>query len=267
MNRLIALSEVPDHPALLAECSERTGDTRWVAVSASELHLTCRHFPLALAMAEGGPRLGLITDDRYLTYRLHDENGQWLGAYRPIGVRCFPFSVRRIGDDPLADIVVDEDRIAGRKADVRTIPAAQAERHLAELHRLCCLLKRSEDLFAAALDQLLIAEVFVPLNDEAERSTNLSVIDPERLSGLGKPALGALGRHSFRSIDVAIAGLFSLRNLKPEFRPSSRKIKSEPAPASIAPDPIDDVGLALDDSELIGLGLDGMFSTPAPALR
>ena len=31
--------------------------------------------------------------------------------------------------------------------------------------------------------------------------------------------LAAMARHDFLSVDVAVAGLFSLQNLKPEYRP------------------------------------------------
>ena len=262
MSRVVPLREVSDYAAVLAGAKDRMPDGSWVPVSTTELHLACRFYPLAVSLTAAGPRLGLILDDRYLRYRLRGENGQWLGAYQPIGARCFPFSIAQFGTDPLADIVIDSDRIDECRAPT-LLPADQARGLVAELHRLCGLLKRSEDALATALDQLLIADVLSPLKDVNAAGATLLVIDSERLWRLGKPALGALGRHAFQSIDVAMAGLFSLRNLKPEFQPSKKTSATEHALAAIAPDPIDDLGLALDDSELIGLGFDNLLSEPA----
>ena len=78
-------------------------------VSATEIHLACRYYPIAVRIEDQKPRLGLIIGQRYLAHALLDAAGTWRGAYRPVGLRCFPFQAPDIGDNPLSDIVIDAD--------------------------------------------------------------------------------------------------------------------------------------------------------------
>ena len=128
------------------------------------------------------------------------------------------------------------------------------------------LLKRGEDAFAGAIDQLLIADLLEPLagaDDAALNGASFHILSPRRFAELGSSALGAMARHNFLSLDIAMAGLFSLQNLKPELRPKratgsrrKRRLRQRSMFDAIA---IDDLSLALDDGELVPLwNIDGL---------
>ena len=111
----------------------------------------------------------------------------------------------------------------------------------------------------AAIDQLLIADLLEPLagpDDAAPDGASFHILSPRRFAELGNGALGAMARHNFLSLDVAVAGLFSLQNLKPELRPKrADRIGPSSADAAAVFDAIaiNDLPLALDDGELVPL--------------
>jgi hypothetical protein len=235
----------------------------WVPVSTTEFHLACRYYPIAIRVEKQGPQLGLLVHQRYLTHRLRDAAGKWRGAYRPIALRCFPFEAPRVGDDPLADIVIDANS-KYLSPTVGTPIVDEAGRPgpvLTELHRLFRLLKRSQELFFGVLDQYLIAGLLVPLTntdvDDRDDGQPLYVVDPTRFLRIENAALGAMARHNFLSVDVAVACHFSLRNLRPEYqlKDATRLHPLAFDSHSITPDTImiDDLSLVLDDGELISL--------------
>lgn len=257
----VLLSGIDSYESILTDGKGWPSELDWVPVSTSELHLASRYFPLAVSVSRSIPRLGLIVSQRYLTYQLHNSKGEWLGAYRPIGVRSFPFAVDRIGTEPLADLLVEREKLPQAS---QPPSSEESDRRLAELHRLCCLLKRSEETLAPALDRLLIAGVLTPLVT-LDSDPTLHAIAPEKLAQIGQSALAALGRHGFASLDIAIAAVFSIRNLKPQFRPANPAAHiGDSALASVLPDPIDHLDLLLDDSELIDpYYLDGIRLEPS----
>lgn len=263
MTRLVPVRDIA-HQRLMQPADDRwTENVSWIPVSATEIHLACRYFPLAIRTETRNHRrthrLGLIVDQRYTAHPLLDTAGIWRGAYRPVALRCFPFQAPTLGNDPLSDLMIDPD--CGYLSATAGTPlvdnAGRAGRLLSEIHRLFCLLKQGEDTFAAALDHYLIADLLVPLpgTDEVDDEANLYVLDPARLSHLEHGALGAMARHRFMSVDIAIACRFSLQNLRPQYRPKDQGQPRHLRAASLAPDiiAIDDLSLAIDDSELIAL--------------
>src|ERR1700759_39580 len=108
MTRLVPAREVSH--LLLDRPRDMRGidDLRWIPVAATEIHLACRYFPLAVRFDGDVPRLGLIVGGQHLLHPLYDTNGAWRGACRPIGLRCHPFSAAtQLGDDPLDGILID----------------------------------------------------------------------------------------------------------------------------------------------------------------
>jgi hypothetical protein len=264
MTRLVPICELA-HLRLALPTEERwIDDLAWIPVSATELHLACRYYPVAARLDGAVPRLGLIVDQRYLTHALLGPDGTWRGAYRPIGLRCFPFHAPRLGDNPLADLRIDADSPAlSATAGLALVdPKGEPSRLVSEVHRRFRLLQDAEASFAGALDQCLMAGLLVPLASPdgaaADAGPPLHVLDPARFSHVGNRALAAMARHAFLSVDVAVAWLFSLQTLRPGYRPKPAGRHSQPphAAATTAPDmfAIDELALALDDGELIPLG-------------
>ena len=233
---------------------------RWVPLSPTEIQLACRYFPLAVRIEGDRPRLGLLLGKNYIAHTLLSGDGQWCGAYRPIALRCFPFQAPGSSDDPLTDIAVATD--TGFLSDGAGPPVlvdGKPNAWVVELHRLLQLLKRGEDSFAGAIDQLQIADLFEPLataDDSAPADgASFHVLSPRRFAELGNGPLGAMARRSFLSLDIAVAGLFSLQNLKPELRPkrADRIGPSSGDAAAFDAIAINDLPLALDDGELVPL--------------
>jgi hypothetical protein len=238
----------------------------WIPVGASEYHLACRHFPLALRIVDQRPELGLLVHSRYLVRPSLDESRKWCGIYRPIALRCFPFEADGLHNDPLSDITVPAG--SNQLSPSHGIPLVdqdgQPSKAIAEIHRLLMLLNRSREIFADALDQYLIAELLAPLRGPADGEQPLYVIDRNRLNRTGHAALGAMARHRMLSVDLAIAWTFSLQNLQVGCLPEDTGRARHPASSQVAPisHPVsilmDELALVLDDGELVSLGcMDG----------
>lgn len=239
-----------------------TEQLSWIPISFSEYHLACRHFPFAMRVENQRPELGLLVHPRYFVNPLVDASGKWRGVYRPIGLRCFPFEANGVGEDPLANITIAADSKYLSPSD--GIPfldeGGQPGKLVTELHRLIGLLRRSRGMFADVLDQYLIAGLLVPLidNEHAGAGSPIYVIDQNRLAQLSHAALGAMARHRFLSVDIAVAWAFSLHNLRATYLPrEAGRSRLQPRPASAAPilasdsTPINDLPLVLDDGELV----------------
>jgi hypothetical protein len=269
MTRLVPIRDIAPRGLVLPGDDRWVSELGWVPVSSTEFHLACRYYPIAVRFEGERPQLGLIVDQRYLSHALLDSAGAWRGSYRPVGLRCFPFEAPHLGDDPLSDIVIDaaSDYLSATAGIALVDDSGRPTRLVTELHRLFALLKRSQETFAGILDQFLIGGLLVPLAEvdpSSEAATApLYVIDHERLSQMRNTSLGAMARHGFLSVDVAVAAAFSLQNLKARYRPkaTTESRRQAQALASVGPDlvGIDDLSLALDDGELVPLwNIDGL---------
>jgi len=258
MNRSVPIREVT-HLRLSMPADDRWIESlTWVPVSSSEIHLASRYFPIAMQVEKQRRQLGLLVHPRYLANTLLDASGKWRGAYRPIALRCFPFDAPRMSEDPLADLHIDV-------ASQYLSPAAGApfidetgrpHPRFIETHRQFGLLAQSQQTFSTLLDQYSIAGLLTPLASDSGQPS-LYVIDPGRFKQLDNMALGAMGRHSFLCVDIAVAWLFSLQALRPEHLPKQTgRSRTQPlASGTIEPEPVlmDDLSLILDDGELISL--------------
>ena len=269
MTRLVPVREIAHLRLALPPHDRWIDELTWIPVSATEIHLAARYYPIAIRIEDQKPRLGLIIGRRYLAHALLDPAGIWRGAYRPVGLRCFPFEAPDIGDDPLSDILIDaESEYLSPNSGIAIVDeAGRPGRTLTELHRLFRLLKRGQELLARALDQYLVGGLLVPLTDgdapAADRGQPLYIVNPARLAQVEHTGLAAMARHDFLSVDVAIACQFSLQNLRPEYRPKDTGRHGRPGVEPFSPGMdttmIDDLSLVLDDGELISVaGIDVM---------
>jgi SapC len=259
MNARVPLRDLAHFRLLAPRVDKWIENISWIPVSSSELHLVCHYFPIVVRTAGEQPRLGVCLDDRLLARPTRDALGHWRVPYRPIAMRCFPFESRGISDDPLDDILIDPHSRYLSLVDGTPIidETGRPARFIAGLHQLLGLLKRSEETFAALLDHYLIADLLLPLAPATVPAdhTRFDIINFVRLSNLPTTALPAMARHSFHSIDVAMACLFSLQNLKQEHLPKGPAASQLFVQGARSHDPflIDDLPIALDDSELIPL--------------
>jgi hypothetical protein len=263
MTRLVPVREIAHLRLALPQHDRWIDELTWIPASATEIHLAARYYPIAIRIEDQKPRLGLIIGRRYLAHALLDPSGTWRGAYRPVGLRCFPFEAPDIGYNPLSDILIDAD--SEYLSPISGIPivdeAGRPGRTLTDLHRLFRLLKHGQESFEGALDQYLISGLLVPLTDGDAPATDhgqpLYVINPARFAQMENASLAAMARHGFLSVDVAIACQFSLQNLRPEYRPKDTgrhgRQGVEPYLPGIDTTMIDDLSLVLDDGELISV--------------
>jgi hypothetical protein len=274
MTRLVPVREVA-HLRLTSPQHDRWIDgLTWIPASSTEIHLASRYYPIAVRMEDQRPQLGLIVGRRYLVHALLDSAGTWRGAYRPVGLRCFPFESPDIGDDPLSDIMIDADSeyLAPTSGAPIIDESGRPGRTLTELHRLFRLLKHGQESFTAMLDQYLVGGLLAPLIDGDAPALDcglpLYVINPARLAHMENAGFAAMARHNFLGIDLAIACQFSLQNLRPEFRPKDAgrhgRHGTESVLAGMDTTMIDDLSLVLDDGELISVADIGI-ARPAPS--
>jgi hypothetical protein len=259
MSRCVPIRELTHRRLAMPENDSWIEDLGWIPVSASELHLACRYYPLAMRVEKQRQQLGLLLHSRYLMKAPLDSSGKWCGAYRPIALRCFPFEAPRITDDPLSDILIDADsKYLSPAAGITIVDeAGRPNRLFVEMHRHFGLLEQSQERFGSVLDQYLIAGLLVPLAGNNDNDLPLYVIDPARFKQLNSAALSAMARHNFLSVDVAMAWFFSMQNLRIDYLPKSvsgSRVQHF-TPASSEPDPflMDDMSLVLDDGELVSL--------------
>jgi hypothetical protein len=263
MTRLVPVREIA-HLRLAPPQHDRWIDElTWIPVSPTEIHLASRYYPLAVRIEDHKPQLGLIVGQRYLANALLDPAGKWRGAYRPVGLRCFPFEAPDIGDDPLSDILIDADSeyLSATSGAVIVDNAGRPGGALAELHRLFRLLKHGQTSFAGALDHYLVGGLLVPLTDgegpASDHGRSLHVVNPARFAQMENTGLAAMARHGFLGVDIAIACQFSLQNLRPEYRPKDTgrhgRQGADPILPGLDTTMIDDLSLVLDDGELISV--------------
>jgi hypothetical protein len=261
MSQLIPLRDIVTLRLSPPSDDHWVNDLHWIPVSPTEIYLACRYFPLAVRVVDGEPRLGLLIHSNHLAYNLLTSDGKWRGAYRPIALRCFPFQAPRFAGDPLFDILVAPDSAFLSPSDGHPVLVdGEPNAWVIELHSMLRLLKRGEE-FAGAIDQFLIAGLLEPLpiaGSAPPDATDLQVISPQRLAELNNASLGAMTRHSFLSLNVAVACLFSLQNLKSDRRPKGalpRQSSSSASASDYHSIVINDLPLALDDGELIPLSV------------
>lgn len=226
----------------------------WVPVSASELHLAARSFPLAVRDTAEGPRLGLLVGPSLIVHALRAANGSWRGGYQPIGLRCYPLTVTQLSGDALADLAIESGSPC--LSDSAGIPISDAAGRpsagIAEVYRIAGAMIGSVPYFAPALDHLAIAGMLTAL--AAETTERYRIFDPATFERLDGDALAAMARASYLSVDLAVAGNFSLQALRPELRPRRGRTANPGAPAvsqRVLDAPLDDLALALDDGELV----------------
>jgi len=271
MTRFVPVREIAHLRLALPPHDRWIDELTWIPASATEIHLAARYYPIAVRIEDQKPRLGLIIGRRYLARALLDPTGVWRGAYRPVGLRCFPFEAPDIGDNPLSDILIDADSeyLSPMSGTPIVDEAGRPGRMLTELHRLFKLMKRGQESFGRALDQYLVGGLLVPFIDGdtpvADHGQPLYIINPARFAQMEHTGLAAMARHDFLSVDVAIACQFSLQNLRPEYRPKDTGRHGRPGVEPFSPGMdttmIDDLSLVLDDGELISVaGIDIMRS-------
>src|SRR5262249_567648 len=141
------------------------GDQQWLPMSHTELHLACLYFPVAVRLNDATPSVGLLLGKKHLKRPAVDKFGKWQGGYKPIALRCSAFRCGKVGTDPLNDILIESpSNCLVDKAGIPIIDdGGEPSTPIREIHRLLRLLEQSQSKFSDALDQLLIADLLVPL--------------------------------------------------------------------------------------------------------
>ena len=228
----------------------------WLPVSHTEFHLASLYFPLAVRFEDGLPVLGLILSARYSKRAPLDAARKWQGGYRPIALRCAPFDFAAGGANPLDMLLKDPSRDLAEAGGIPIVDRnGEPSPLIREIHRWSGLLQETNAKFAPALDQLLIANLLVPLAaaDEISDEPPLYIIDGARFTACAAKAFAAMSRHRFTAIDIAAACLSSQRLLQEKYRP---QLEAKPPQASAPPLAdlaIECLDLALDEGELISL--------------
>lgn len=238
----------------------------WVALNDTEYHLSAHHMPLAVRILDGAPRLGAVLDPAFLARPQVNGEGRWQAAYMPIALRIWPFVLSR-PDAPRPldeiDVVAGSGRIGVRGAAICLDPAAGLlGPEMTAIRNTLQMMRQGADRLSRALDTLRISNVLVPLRGPNGESSDRLTVDADRLDALDAVAVAAIASQSFLPLDLAIAILFSRRNLDAARLPvaASPSASGPETPASRA-DPMDFVlanletmNFALDTSDLFDIG-------------
>lgn len=275
MTAYIRLREVAHLRLAFPEDHRFISDQAWLPLSRTELQLTAHHHAIAIRFHDGIPSIGIILKEQYLNRPLLNAAGQWQGTYKPISLRCFPLRIGESGSGPLQELEIpaESNFLAAEGGTPITEDQGRPSRTVTTIYQLLRLLRDGQSSMPATLDHLLIANLLVPLRrpdgeDGGPDQPAFYVVDAGRFAALGKRALAAMARHSFASVDVAVACLFSQKLIRPDCLP---KYDQMDIPTATAPPPgeyarsafgLDDLKLALDDSELFSF--DDLETVKAP---
>jgi hypothetical protein len=213
-----------------------------------------------------------LLGESYLKRNAVDGAGKWRGGYKPMALRSAPFRCGETAGDALDLLIASPSRHLASRGGIPIVDNGGAVHPLiGEIHRWCRLLQDSRTKFANALDQLLIANLLVPLaatDRTPDDDQPPHVVDAARFMDANKKALAAMARHEFTALDVAVASLSSQRLLHERHRPAAdAKPGTHASTPSLPHDTvaIGGVDLALDDGELVTLAdIDGLRHGGSP---
>ncbi len=241
---------------------------KWVPLAVTELHLTSHYLPIAIRLSENGPQLGAILDPAYLARPPLDGAGLWRLPYKPIAIRTIPLRLTPTpGNDPLQDVELPADS-PFLSSDDKGNPILREDGNphpsILSLRQLLMTLREGQRSLPASVDQLLIADLLVPLEESGSSKTRgadaeFHVIDLARFARLGNQAVGALARHSFTAIDIAVSSIFSQRTLRSEWLPKEEPEKSRAVISRLQNDlgsariGLGNLPVTLDEGELFSL--------------
>jgi hypothetical protein len=224
----------------------------WTPLRASEARLSAAYYPLCARRSAGRWHLGAIVEDDLQHAPLTAPDGRWLGAYVPISLRTYPVRLADARTGTLEkDVEIAVGAPTGRPRQVLRIrgddgsPAAELKRTYEGL-----LAARAEqERLGAMLDLLAVAGLLVPL---AGNETCMTV-DAAAFAARSALALSAMARHSLEPIELAVAIVYSQRNLRQGVRPAEPKSEADSARASASTRELamfEAMNYRLDDSDL-----------------
>lgn len=227
-------------------------ELEWTPLRASEVRLSANYYPLCARLQRGRWTLGAIIHDDFQHDPHVGPDGSWLGAYIPLSLRCYPIRLADVGADrPEEDIEIgtstptDGPRQVLRIREHDGTPSADLKR----IHEGLLAMRADEDQIGAMLDLLAVAGLLAPFANTDKYLT----VDASRFghqSGLG---LSAMVRRSIEPVELAVALIYSQRNLRDGIRPLEKQ-KQDKAPGEPGPSRelaiFDALNYRLDDSEL-----------------
>ena len=274
--RFVALNSVP-HLQLVPPTDFRFVDrVDWLPLGETEFLLTAHFLPIAFRLDTAVPTVGALVDPAYQVRPLVSPEGKWLRGYQPIALRCLPFRLAKTkAINRLQSLEVSTD--LGLTSSTNGVKIVEADGRIspgvAAIHAALTKMHDARGALADAIDQFVLTDLLVPLPDKPAKDspsgqTKFFVIDSDRFHKANARAMAAMARHSFLSLDLATACLFSQRLLKGDFRPGT------PAPEKVQSVPSDayaevaaagfNPNLALDDSSLFSTDDLGSLNVTEP---
>lgn len=206
-----------------------------VPLGDDEILLTSHYYPIVVRFDDDRMRVLALTDSRFLTRPLLAPDGRWLGAYVPAALRCFPFRLAaEPSSDPLESLEIARLKPA-RPNDRRMTLVDQVGQPTADVvavHGALSRVREGQERMTVLADQLLIAQLFVPLSNTttASRADQFFTIDGPSFRKSSNRGLEAMARHSFSMLELIGTMLFSQNHLAAGLRPQTEK-PADPTPA------------------------------------
>jgi hypothetical protein len=190
-----------------------------------EVLLSAHYYPLAVRLDGPAPVIGALVRRDLLGRGLTGANGQWLGAYTPLSLRCFPLRLAGAPSaDPLADFEIANLPRGDTKPKVVRIrdDKGAPTKELLAIHEGLKSVWDGQQKMRPGLDLLLVADLLVPILERGpeKRPSQFHTVDRRRYVQFSKFTLEAMTRGSFGAVDLATALTFSQAHLHAEVRPA-----------------------------------------------
>lgn len=267
----VPLSMVADlhfTPPTTFEFVEQLG---WLPIGLGEFHLSAYYFALGVRFVGDRPQLGVILDPHYLVRPVVGAKADWLGGYRPIALRAYPFELGRgaVTGDPMHDLEVSlPSATIGPKGSVPLAEAGKVVAFLTKIHQMLVGIRDSSRLLVPVLDRLFMADLMVPLRPPGAATSGdpFFIVDRMRFARTPPRALRAMARQDFHAVDVAVACVFSSRLLASNLTAAPEPESASAVAVSQAYTPfwsgLEEFPNVLDESELFSLEDVGSLHLP-----
>lgn len=228
----------------------------------SEVLQTAHYLPILLDMSNDEPTLVAGVSRALLRQPLVAPDGTWTRGYMPVLLRCLPF-----GMDSFMEGGTERNRLllSNRlitQDDPGEHPILSPEGGLAdEAARVSQLLMRGmrgRQNLMAALEPLLLADVFAPIAALSRRGGELLSINAEALSQLTKLRASLIVSKGMFSAQILFAMLFSRRLLPSDLTLTIARAAGtagKPAPASVEHTGLEFLDFSMDDSDMVPIDL------------
>jgi hypothetical protein len=228
----------------------------------SEVLQTAHYLPILLDMSNDAPTLVAGVSRALLRQPVVAADGSWTRGYLPVLLRCLPFSMETFmeGGAERNRLLVSNRLITRDTPGVHPIlsPDGGLAGETARVSQLLMHGMRGRHNLTAALEPLILADVFAPIAAPSRRGGELLSINAEALSRLTTLRASALVSRGTFSAQILFAMLFSRHLLPGDMTLTIARTAgtvTRLAPASMQHTGLEFLDFSMDDSDMVPIDL------------